>query len=207
MIEQIKNAIKTGEPVFIKSCLDYNFDWEDAVRALSMSYNFLLSDEDRSIYKTSSMLFNDKAKKFTGLMQAAKHGLTFHCTDLLERNNGLDPIKYNQVFSTHQELSNMSDDFHIHLKLAVNMTENTPPLDPHRDPHHVLLTQVLGNAKYVIHQSKESDPYGHPIDATDREHKEYVLEKNDILFMPKGTIHSIDNSSIRAAFIFDMIEY
>lgn len=207
MIDQIKNAIETGEPVFIKSCLDYNFDWEDAVRALSMSYNFLLSDEDRSIYKTSSMLFNDKAKKFTGLMQAAKHGLTFHCTDLLERNNGLDPIKYNQVFSTHQELSNMSDDFHIHLKLAVNMTENTPPLDPHRDPHHVLLTQVLGNAKYVIHQSNESDPYGHPIDVTDREHKEYVLEKNDILFMPKGTIHSIDNSSIRAAFIFDMIEY
>jgi len=207
MIDEIKNSIKTGKPVFIKSCLDYNFDWEDAIKTLSISYNFLLSDEHRDSYKNSSMLFNDKEKKFTSLMQAAKHGLTFHCTDLLERNNGLDPIKYNQVFAIHQELSNISDDFHTHLKLAVNMTENTPQLDPHRDPHHVLLTQVLGNARYVIHESDENDPYGSPIDVTGREHKEYLMEKNDILFMPKGTIHSIDNSSIRAAFIFDMISY
>jgi hypothetical protein len=84
------------------------------------------------------------------------------------------------------------------------MTAGSPPLFPHRDTHHVLLTQVIGSVKYIIHESIESDPYESYIDVTGRKFTEYNMEKNDILFMPYGTIHSIDNSTTRVACILDI---
>jgi hypothetical protein len=209
LINQIKNSIETNTPLFIKSYMDYNVDWEDIVNLLSMSYNDLIDEEDEEHYRSISMMFNDKMKKFTSLKYGAHTGLSFHATDILSHRNlnSIDKLKYGQLVSVKEDLVEASGTSGVFVKLVVNMTKNTPTLVPHRDPHHVMLTQVLGSAKYMIYESHESDPYGALIDTSERKCTEYLMEKNDILFMPQGTIHSIDNSSIRAAFIFDAIKY
>lgn len=204
MIDQIKDSIKSGQPFFIKSYMDYNFDWEDAIKALSAAYNHQFkSNQDPN---TSPMMFNGKTKSLTHLQKAAPYGLTFHAADLLNKDKKMDLYKYKELISIHKSLKDISDSNDVYLKLSLNMTENGSYLDSHRDPHHVLITQALGKAKYVIHESYEDDDYGKSIDVSGRKYNEYLMEKNDILFMPKGTIHAINNLTIRGTFIFDIVE-
>jgi hypothetical protein len=207
IIDQIKYSIENKTPIFIKSYMDYNIEWEDVINILSMSYNDLIDEQDDEHYRSISMMFNDKMQKFTSLKNASHSGLSFHATDILsDRNlNFIDQPKYHDLFSVKKDLVEAAGTNNVFLKLVVNMTKNTPTLVPHRDPHHVMLTQVLGSAKYMVYESYSSDPYEELIDTSNRKCTEYLMEKGDILFMPEGTIHSIDNSTIRAALIFDMM--
>ena len=206
LIDQFKESIKYSEPLFIKSCMDYDFDWEDVVHLISMAYSNPIGEETNEGNR-HDLVYNPNFKKSTSLKKPAG-GVTFHTEDMLNPSStyNLTSIKYNGIKKMKQDLQQIDLDSTVHAKFSINMATDSPSLNPHRDTHHVLITQVIGDATYVIHESKESDPYGTDFDVSGRKFKEYHLEKNDILFMPYGTIHSIDNSTLRVACIFDIIK-
>jgi hypothetical protein len=207
LIEQIKESIENSKPFFIKSYMDYDFNWEDVVNIISMSYNKPSIQSADSLEVPSSMKFNSKLNILTNLQVQASEGVAFHAQDTLSYplDNSLSK-KYHQIKKIKEGISLIDSKFNTNVKFSINMSENGSYLSPHRDDHHVILTQVLGKSKYVIHESSDSDPYGRSFDVSDRNFVEYDMDKNDLLFMPKGTIHSIDNSSIRVACILDIFE-
>lgn len=209
LIDQIKDSIVTKKPLFIKSYMDYDFNWEDMVNVISVAYNTVYGKEILESEYTGPQVFNRTHKMVSRLSMPSKQPISFHTQDLLHHENKLDHIKYDQVKKIKKDLEDAglyTDMYYsVHVKFSVNLAENSPKVVPHRDSHHVLLTQAIGQAKYFIHESKDTDPYGSQIDVYGREFKEYILEKNDILFLPYGTIHSLDNSSIRSTCIFDIV--
>ena len=60
LIEQIKESIENGKPFFIKSYMDYDFNWEDVVNITNMSYNKPSIQSADSLEVPSSMKFNSK---------------------------------------------------------------------------------------------------------------------------------------------------
>lgn len=206
LIEQIQESIKNNKPLFIKSYLDYAFTWDNIVELISDAYNSPVGEELRPGDR-SDLLYNPDYNRFTSL-KIPSGGVTFIAEDILNTNMKYDltSSKYDGIKKMKKDLEQLDSDSTVHAKFSINMSTGSPALHPHRDTHHVMLTQAIGNAKYIIHDSKESDPYGEPISVDGRTFKEYNLEKNDILFMPKGTIHSIDNNTLRAACIFDIIK-
>jgi hypothetical protein len=207
LIEQMKQSIENNKPFFIKSYMDYDFDWEDVVNIISMSYNKPTIQTPESMKVPTSMKFNSKLNILTKLQIESPEGVAFHAQDTLSYplDNSLSK-KYHQIRKIKEDASLIDSKFNVNVKFSINMSENGHYLDPHRDDHHVILTQVIGKSKYVIHENIDSDPYGRPLDVSGRNFVEYDMDKNDLLFMPKGTIHSIDNSSIRVACIFDIFE-
>lgn len=204
IIDRIKESIEQNNPLLIKSYMDYEFNWEDIVNLISIAYNNTYGEEiyDKDI--SSEKIFNKKQKKLARLIVSSGSGISFHAQDIL-RNNNLPSNKYDQIKVLKEKLLSIYPESQVPVKFSINLVEGGEPLMPHRDTHHVLLTQVIGTAKYVIHESLESDPYESYIDVSGRKFKEYYMEKNDALFLPYGTIHSIDNSTIRAACIFDIV--
>lgn len=211
LIDKIKESILTGEPFLIKSYMDYSFDWEDMVYAISESYNTVYGDEILESENKTSQVFNRNHKRISRLNVPSMQPVSFHAQELLYVDNEINFKKYGQVKQIKNDLLNAdlyADTYYsVHVKFSINLAENSPPVVPHRDTHHVLLTQAIGKAKYYVHESKETDPYSAQIDVTGREFKEYLLEKNDILFLPYGTIHSLDNAHIRSTCIFDIIAH
>jgi hypothetical protein len=207
LIEQIKQSIENNKPFFIKSYMDYDFNWEDVVNIISMSYNKPSIQSPESIEVPNSMKFNSKLNFLTNLQVQSSEGVAFHAQDTLSYplDNSLSK-KFCQIKEIKKDMSLIDYNLNVNVKFSINMSENGNYLSPHRDDHHVLLTQVIGKSKYIIHESIDSDPYGRPFDVSDRNFVEYHMDKNDLLFMPRGTIHSIDNSNIRAACIFDIFE-
>jgi hypothetical protein len=211
LIDQIKRSIIDKEPLFIKSYMDYDFDWEDMVYAISESYNTVYGEEILESKYTGLQVFNRNYRKISRLSMPSKQPISFHTQDILQHENKLDSIKYDQVKDMKKELEDAlfyTDMYYsVHVKFSINLAKNSPDVVPHRDSHHVLLTQAIGQARYFVHESKDKDPYGSYIDVYGRKFKEYVLEKNDILFLPYGTIHSLENSSVRSTCIFDIIAH
>jgi len=207
LIEQIKQSIENNRPLFIKSYMDYDFNWEDVVNIISLSYNKPTIQTPESSKVPSTMKFNPKKNILTKLDVQSSEGVSFHAQDTLSYplDDSLSK-KYHGIRKIKEDVSLIDSKFNVNVKFSINMSENGSYLDPHRDNHHVILTQVIGTSKYVIHESIDSDPYGVPFIVSDRNFVEYHMDKNDLLFMPKGTIHSIDNSSIRVACIFDIFE-
>ena len=203
-LDLFKKSIDENKPLFIKSYMNYDFTWEDVIDLIDKAHNNPIGDEVPENTKSPN-IYNYNFKKLTSL-KIPITGVTFHAEDILSSGYKLNSKKYDAVKDIKQLLKGLDAESEVHAKFSINMSTASPGLDPHRDTHHVLLTQVIGSAKYVIHQSKKLDLYGEPIDVPGRPFKEYYLEKNDILFMPKGTIHSIDNNSIRVACIFDIIK-
>lgn len=204
IIDQFKKAISEGKPLFIKSHMDYNFVWDDVIDLIDKAHNNPIGDEVPED-TNSPLVYNHNFKKLTSL-KIPTGGLTFHAEDILSSGYDLKSKKYDIIKNMKYSLMDLDPDSTVHAKFSINLSTGSPRLHPHRDSHHVLLTQVIGDATYIIHDSEESDPYGKQINVGERPFKEYHLQKNDILFMPKGTIHSIDNSSIRVACIFDIIK-
>lgn len=207
LIDQFKQAIKDGKPLFIKSYMNYDFDWEDVVNLIDMAYNNPVGEELKE-GEVSDLLYNADFNRSTSL-KVPTGGVTFHAEDILNPHSRykLSSNKYDSVKRMKHDLEQLDLDSTVYGKFSINMSTASPKVYPHRDTHHVLLTQVIGKATYVIHESKESDPYRSYIPLEEgRPFTEYHMEKNDILFMPYGTIHSIDNNSIRVACIFDIIK-
>lgn len=203
IINQIKNSIEENKPFFIKSFMDYDFNWEDLVNLISISYNNTHGEEIYDNNISAEQVFNRKQKKLSRLISSSSSGISFHAQDIL-RNNNLPSNKYDDIKVLKEKLLSIYSESQVPVKFSINLTEGGEALTPHRDTHHVMITQVLGSAKYVVHESLDSDPYGSYINVSGRNFTEYYMKKNDALFLPYGTIHSIDNSTIRAACIFDI---
>jgi hypothetical protein len=203
IIDQIEEAIKNNTPLFIKGYMDYDFNWEDIVNLVSEAYNTPVGGEVTEEFRADSLQYNPKLSRFTCLKYPSNNGVSFHAEDIFNGAYNLSN-KYNIIDEMRKKLFSLKGANKAVVKFSINMTKNSPPLAPHRDTHHVLLTQVLGSARYIIHESIESDPYQSYIDVRGRNFTEYHMEKNDFLFMPYGTIHSIDNSDLRVACIFDI---
>lgn len=207
IIDQFKEAIANNKPLFIKSYMDYDFVWEDVIDLINRAYNNPVGEELTDGHMPTDLLYNPDFNRSTSLKVPAG-GVTFHAEDILNPYStyNLTSNKYDSIKKMKYDLEQLDLDCTVHAKFSINMSTASPKLYPHRDTHHVLLTQVIGNATYIIHEPGESDPYRSWIDVGDRPFTEYHLEKNDILFMPYGTIHSIDNKTIRVACIFDIIK-
>jgi hypothetical protein len=210
LIDNIKDSIATKTPLFIKSYMDYDFNWEDMVNVISISYNTVYGEEIAESNK-GLQVFNSKHKKLSRLSTPSKQPVSFHTQDLLHAENKLDSKKYDQVKRIKRDLEDAglyADIYYsVHVKFSINLAENSPKVIPHKDRHHVLLTQAIGDSKYFIYEPRDTDPFESEIDTVGRDFKEYILEKNDMLFLPYGTIHALDNSSIRSTCIFDIISH
>ena len=204
LIEQIQESIKNNKPLFIKSYMNYNIDWEDVINIVSDSYNSPIGEKVNAGDRSNNSQYNPKFSRFTSLKATGNSGLGYHAEDILNGQYSVESNKFDQIKKMQQDLLLIEEGNNCIAKFAVNMTAGAPPLLPHRDTHHVLITQVLGQGNYIIHDSVDSDPYQSFVDVAGRRFTEYNMEKNDFLFMPYGTIHSIDNANLRVACIFDI---
>lgn len=204
IIEQIQDSIKNNKPLFIKGYMDYDLNWEDVINIISDSYNSPIGPKVNAGDRSNNAQYNPNFSRFTSLKATGDSGLGYHAEDIFNGAYSLESSKFDDIKKLKKDLLLVEEKNSVITKFAINMTAGAPPLLPHRDTHHVLLTQVLGSAKYIIHESTESDPYQAYIDVRGRKFAEYDMEKNDFLFMPYGTIHSIDNANIRVACIFDI---
>ncbi len=200
----IKKSIELNKPLFIKSYMDYSFTWEHIIDAIDISYNTKIPLPKDVVVDDPDHLIDLQMAQPNKLKTSFDKPVTFHALDLLSANNKFDSKEYDEVKEMKEILQKTDIGRYVYDKFAINMAKNGYYVLPHRDSHHVLLTQVIGKSKYVIHESLESDPYSELIDVSERKFTEYDMEKNDILFMPKGTIHSIENSSPRVSCIFDI---
>jgi ribosomal protein L16 Arg81 hydroxylase len=203
-IDLFKKSIDENKPLFIKSYMNYDFMWEDVIDMINQAHNNSFGNEVPEDIKSASV-YNHNFKKLT-FLKIPGGPVTFMTEDILREGYNIDSEKYDSIKEMKDILTKLDSDSSVHAKFSINMSTASTGLGPHRDTHHVLLTQLIGNAKYIIHDSKHDDPYGKEINVDGRYFTEYKLEKNDILFMPYGTIHSIDNDTIRVACIFDIIK-
>lgn len=204
-MELIKESIELNKPIFIKSYLDYDLTWEDVINIIDISYNTKIPyppiDELDSNLENILNLMNTRPNK---LQVYPNKPVTFHALDILSPNNKLNSKGYDEIKELKEIIQKTNIAPYIYAKFVINMAKNGVSVPPHRDSHHVMITQVIGRSKYIIHESLDSDPYSELIDVSKRKFAEYDMEKNDILFMPSGTIHSIENSSPRVNCIFDI---
>ena len=200
----IKESISLDKPLFIKSYMNYNFMWDHIINAIDICYNTEIPYHIDNGVDGQDELIRLQMAQPNQLKTSFDKPVTFHALNLLSANNKFNSKEYDEVKELKEILQKTDIGPYVYGKFAINMAKNGSHVLPHRDSHHVLLTQVIGKSKYVIHESLESDPYGEVFDVSERKFTEYDMEKNDILFMPSGTIHSIENSSPRVSCIFDI---
>lgn len=198
--EKITQSIESGEPFLIKSFFNYDLDWEDIVSLINNAYHTLFEED---LNKPHGFVFNEKENKYTKLLIPSGVGGAFHTQEIEKYKTFQNSKKYDEIKKVKDIILSMN--LRCSIKFSINMLKNGPDVSSHRDTHHVLVTQAIGNAYYTTFDSVESDPFSSYVEARGRKHTNYELNKNDLLFLPYGTIHAVKNLDTRASCIIDIM--
>jgi ribosomal protein L16 Arg81 hydroxylase len=115
--------------------------------------------------------------------------------------------EFSQLLNLFKKL--LKDDEIFIVKSSINFVGGTPEEYtgvPHIDSLNVFSFQTIGSVKYNIYK-KDNDkeyPKNSIINVDGLEKTTFLIEKNDLFFIPNGIIHQVEVFEPRATLILDV---
>jgi hypothetical protein len=197
-INKSKNKI-----LHVKNFLNNNFSWSTFIDILNYQYNNGKMDK-----VTEHQIDNLSKNTTTPIMKNSAY-FHFHILQLAKTGIHKFPIQNNfkEINNLMEYCRNIiGDNQYGDLKAVLNFVGGSKVEylgDAHSDKHDVLVFQGVGSVKYNIYDLPDITPEKE-IDTAGLNKTVYLLEPNDLFFMPKGTVHQVDVFEPRATLILDV---
>lgn len=196
-------SISENKVLHIKNFLNDSFSWSTFIDVLNYQYN------NGKMEKITEYQVDNLSKNTTTPIMKGSPYFHFHVWQLAKTGIHKFPIENN--FQEINDLMEYCRDFvndnqYGDLKTVINFVGGSKVEflgDAHSDKHDVLVFQGVGSVKYNIYDIDNTIPE-QEIDTSGLNKTVYLLEKNDLFFMPKGTVHQVDVFQPRATLILDI---
>jgi len=196
-------AISENKILHIKNFFNDDFSWSTFIDALNYQYN-----NDKMHKVTESQVYNFSTNSTTPIIKNSDY-FHFHVLQLattriknFPMQNSLPEIKKIMEYC----LEFLKENCYGDLKAVINFVggSKTEYLgNAHSDKHDVLVFQGQGSVNYNIYDVTDNIPEQR-IETDGLTKTVYLLEKNDLFFMPKGTVHQVDVFEPRGSLILDI---
>ena len=201
---KIDLSIKNNEVLHIKNFFEFNHSWNMHINILNHQYNF------SNLEKIGTYQIQRAPDTYTKIIKNSVN-FHFHVWDIGKSNiTAEDEIisdEINFFIKTFIPLLKNKESFAVKSSLNfVGGSEDEFIGMKHSDKLNVISIQSVGSVNYNIYKpypKKIYDPES-KIDVTNLEKITYLLEPNDLFFIPKGTVHQVEVFEPRATLILDM---
>lgn len=193
-IEEIKFAEENNKCLYIPNALNNVPTWELFFKVLSHKYN-----TDDTSNNPDHFIAN----------------LKNHITDIFIYNNldiqfwnaaryDRDEVLFPQIEEFLNFTKNIVNGHGWQVKALMNLVANEADYAAHKDGHHVVSWQCIGNVEYRIYDNVKAN-FADQIDhlLTDVPYVSYILKPGDVIFMPTGIVHKAVVTEPRATLILD----
>jgi hypothetical protein len=204
---KIDLSIKNNEVLHIKNFFEFNHSWDMHIDILNHQYNF------SNLEKIGAYQIQRASDTYTKIIKNSKN-FHFHVWDIgksyITEKDEIISKEINSFINMFIPLLKNKELFAIKSSLNfVGGSQDEFIGVEHSDLLDVLSIQSVGSVNYNIYKpySKKTYSAQDPIDIANLEKTTYLLEKNDLFFMPKGTIHQVEVFEPRATLILDMENY
>ena len=200
--EDFKIAEENQECIYVPGAVLDVPGWDDFINALSEKYNNpKISNDDIKNYNEQFIRNNNG--QLTDIMSYNKLDPQFWSAARIDSEINLFPKSKYFI----EYIKNIIGDYGWHIKALINFVGNENEYTAHKDNHHVVSWQCVGNVEYRIYDHIDSEfqvPIDHLLENVP--YKSYILKPGDVIFMPAGVIHKAITSEPRATLILDRWE-
>lgn len=185
LLSKIKDSINNNKILHIKNFFDFNFSWEEIINILNYQYNNTQGQNN-----SPAQVINEPKNIYTNLVRPTQY-FHFHMWNLSESFS--EKSKIEEINSNIKDLmfyyrKLVNNEYRGVLKGIIDFVGNEFEGMPHSDVYNVLALQAVGSVKYNIYQESQ---------------KQYLIETNDLFFIPAGIKHQVEVFQPRSTIILD----
>jgi hypothetical protein len=182
LISLLSESINNEKILFVKDAFNLNCDWNKIVLLLDKKFN-----SAKNIKAKANIQINSTNGRVTDILDY--ESLFFHVWHIENKEeNNMEIFPELQLFN--ENILNKINYNNFGLKASITFVSNGHVIREHADIHHSLFLGALGTSNITI-RDKENII------------KDYELNANDLMLIPKGFNHTVISYVPRVSFIYD----